>query len=746
MIKKLLLVLIILAAPELLHAQTYYGTKWGADELANTQIGPNIQGSYRFRATHSGTLTAIHTYWQTGVGYSAGTGGTYKIEIQTDDGTANHFPTGTVLATKASATSPAGLFTTDTFASPATLTSGTLYHVVYTNTNGSPSVNYTSLDLLWLNAGGLPMEPTIPDTDWAHLYNGGTIGSPAWHWRRTAGGDDGDYIPILELVFGDGTITGNGYMESWINTSRKNISGVNQVRENFTVSGGDQLASAFSVRMRKASGTDPLTVTLKNGAGTTIESGTIANGSFSASDAWVTYTFGTPRTLSSGTTYNIILSAPGTSSFNLFPIREGVSFNFDSPTFFADGNAQFSTNTGSTWSTTWPDESANPSTQADIQFYFTINPPPAVASGYYGTKWGADELANTQIGPNVQGDYRFRSTHSGTLSSIHTYWQTGMGYSGGTLGTFRIDLESDDGTSNHYPTGTVLATTTETNPGALFLTETFSSPATIVNGVLYHLVYTNTDGSPSVNYSSLDMLWLNAGPTPSEPTISDVDWAHLYNANTIGSPTWHWRHTTNGDDGDYIPTLELVYGDGTITGNGYMESWINTSRENVSGANQARETITVSGGNEIVSTFSVRMRKDSGTDPLTVTLKTGAGATVETGTIPAGSFSASDAWVTYTFSTPRTLTNTLTYNVVLSTPGTSSYSLFPLREGLTHNFDAPSVFADGHAQLSTDTGSTWSDWPNEDAAPSTEGDLQFYFTVAGASAAAPTGISVIILQ
>jgi hypothetical protein len=369
----------------------------------------------------------------------------------------------------------------------------------------------------------------------------------------------------------------------------------------------------------------------------------------------------------------------------------------------------------------------------------------APAQTYYGSKWATDGLANTVIGPGqIQGDYRFRSTHTGTLAAIHTYWQNGPGYAGGTGGTYRIDLETDDGTSNHFASGKVLATTTELHPNNLFVTEPFGSPATIISGTLYHIVYTNIDGNPSANFTSLDMIYLDSAtgaPTPSQPTISDTDWAHLYNYGYVNAPIWHWRH--GASEGDYMPILELVYGDGTISGNGYMEVWINTSRENIGGSNQVCEIFNVSGGDKTILSFSVRMRKDAGTDPLTITLKDGAGTTVESGNISAGNFSANDSWATYTFSTPRTLVNGSTYNIILSGAGTSSYSLFPIRKGVSYNFDAPTYFADGYAQISSSGGSTWANWPDESARPSLQGDLQFYFSIVQhAPPAPPTGLAV----
>lgn len=364
---------------------------------------------------------------------------------------------------------------------------------------------------------------------------------------------------------------------------------------------------------------------------------------------------------------------------------------------------------------------------------------PLKAQAYYGEKWGADGLANTTVNASdPQSSYRFQAVHSGILDSVHTFFICAPGYGAGTGGSYRVDLETDDGTVNHFPSGSVLATATELSPTSNFTTETFVSPATISTGNLYHVVYTNIDASPSANYCSLDMMWWsNPAPDPWQITISDLAWAHICNCGgSIASPAWHLRSgATPGDGGNYMPTLELAYDDGATVGNGYMESWINTSRKTITGANQTREEIlAVSGGDKTVTSITIRMKKDSGTDPLTVTLKTGAGATIESGTIPAASFvpsgEAGDNWVTYNFSSPRILTNGSAYNLILSTPGTSEYSQFPLRKGITHNFDSGTFFADGHAQFSTDTGASFSNWPDESANPSAEADMQFFFALA----------------
>ncbi len=365
------------------------------------------------------------------------------------------------------------------------------------------------------------------------------------------------------------------------------------------------------------------------------------------------------------------------------------------------------------------------------------------AQQYYGAKWGADELANTVIGNGIsQGDYRFRATHSGTLAAVHTFFICkNPGYGAGTGGSYRVDLETDDGSANHFASGTVLATTAENSPESLFTTQTFSAPATLVAGTLYHVVYTNKDANPSANYCSLDMMWWSdPAPATAQPTVANTDWSHLYNEGTVSNPVWHLRsEATPVDGGNYMPTMQLVYGDGTVYGNGYMESWIFSSRKTISGNNEARETITAVTGTQVVSSITVRLRHDSGSDPLTVTLRSSTGV-IESGTIAAGSFvnagNAGDNWVTYAFSAPHTLAAGNAYQLVLSAPSSSAYSIFPIRKGATHNFNAPAYFGDGFAQYSAD-GSSWNNWPDENATPSAEGDLQFFFTLSNGNQVMP---------
>ena len=78
-----------------------YGCPWNADGLANLEIGKQ-QGrriSFRFRAEHSGELESAALYLVfRALGYYHGDGGQVLLELQTDDGTPEHRPSGTVVA------------------------------------------------------------------------------------------------------------------------------------------------------------------------------------------------------------------------------------------------------------------------------------------------------------------------------------------------------------------------------------------------------------------------------------------------------------------------------------------------------------------------------------------------------------------------------------------------------------------------------------------------------------------------
>ncbi len=92
------------------------------------------------------------------------------------------------------------------------------------------------------------------------------------------------------------------------------------------------------------------------------------------------------------------------------------------------------------------------------------------------------------------------------------------GYNAGTGGTLLIQLETDDGSSAHNPSGVVLGSATIPNPSANFPEVALSSAPQLTAGNLYHLVFTNIDPNPTANYVSVDELYMYKPLSPMQPT------------------------------------------------------------------------------------------------------------------------------------------------------------------------------------------------------------------------------------
>ncbi len=338
-----------------------------------------------------------------------------------------------------------------------------------------------------------------------------------------------------------------------------------------------------------------------------------------------------------------------------------------------------------------------------------------------------DSLNNTVVGgPDGRStSYRFRATTSARLDSIRIYviGPGHAGYGAGTGGTWAVTVQPDDGTPNHAPSGTVLATAS-LRPADGFPVISWSSPASLTAGALYHVVFRNVDPDPAANYASLDGVFMYQPTAPRQPAFSDPDWGQP--ARTGAGP---WA-----DLAGTVPIMQLNYANGVTAGLGYMEVWVR-SPKTVSGASQVREAFTVSGPSRSVGSFSVRLMRLSGAGPLTVRLETAGGALVEQGAIPASAIpvgvpgdhggAGHAAWATYAFAAPRTLVSGQAYNVVLSAPADTAYSVFVVRKGASYGFGPATYFADGRAQATS--GSGWGPFTQDGGGPLDQGDLQFCF-------------------
>jgi hypothetical protein len=350
-----------------------------------------------------------------------------------------------------------------------------------------------------------------------------------------------------------------------------------------------------------------------------------------------------------------------------------------------------------------------------------------VAVGLYGPGINADSLNNSPVGgpQDQQTAYRFRATETSALESIHIYVidASHRGYGGGTGGTIRITIQADDGTDGHGPSGTILASTDVVHPvdGPGGNSYAFASPPELVAGQLYHVVFTNIDPSPSMNFVSVNGLYVFADMPVWQPALSNSDWANL--VRTEGGS---WSADRPPGQGTITPIMQLSYANGATAGLGYVEVWYEAAKT-ISGSRSARESFTVSGSNRQVASVSVRLRRVSGSSPLAIRLETSGGAVVEEGSIPASSIPTTSraAWATYPFTSAHTLVSGQGYHLVLSSAADTSYSIFVIREGSSYGFAPTTYFGDGVAEYNP--GSGWVAFDPGWRGPLDEGDLQFYF-------------------
>lgn len=367
----------------------------------------------------------------------------------------------------------------------------------------------------------------------------------------------------------------------------------------------------------------------------------------------------------------------------------------------------------------------------------------AVSSSAYGSGLSADSLYNIPLGGNlfdppyrVKVSWRFQAEHTALLTAIRPYlmFVDGPGdpdnYSAGDGGAVLIQLQTDDATANHFPSGTVLAEILHTTPkaGGILPRLMWSAPPSLQAGMIYHLVFSNTHPDPFNNFVSLNHLWVDTQEIPRQPTVSDTA---LYTLVQVNGGSWgDTTYITTASNN--TPVFELTYADGFVQGVGYVEVWGGGAIPPISGANQTRETFTVSGPDRIVVNVALRVARISGSDPLTIRLETAAGTLIEQGTIPASDSPLTSpptyGWVTYTFAIPRTLVTGQSYNLAQTTPPTSVYQTVPFRKAAEYGFNSTTFFADGHAQQND--GSGWVDWlPASWGKNRPDGDLQFFFAV-----------------
>ena len=357
--KKLIIVTLLLLFAPLFsgQAESYYGAPWGADELSNLTIGEweGREVSYRFRAENTGTTQDLRLYWVFAPGgYYAGDGGDILIEIQTDDGTADHLPSGNTIASYI-------YYDPLTEAFPAlpisaNLVEGELYHIKFTNIDSNPVANFVSInDLFSWQVVLSPMHPTVSQEDLGVLLKRAN----GWNWELKE-----DHAPIFDLTYTDNFSQGQGYIDPK-SSQIKTIDSNNRIKQTFINNDQNRLLKEVSVRVEKIDGNADLTMRLEDFHGHAYDGTLIEEGAFPTSYIvganWVTYAFSQPILLEQDNSYDLILESDG-GEYTMNPIQEGEYYGFDQSLTFGDGVMYY--DDGSGWEAF--------DFAGDMQFYFTI--------------------------------------------------------------------------------------------------------------------------------------------------------------------------------------------------------------------------------------------------------------------------------------------------------------------------------------------------------------------------------------
>ncbi len=177
--------------------------KYGNQFVANTTTyiyslnNANRRVSMRFTAAESGNVNQIRFYIDS---QRNGNQVSFRYGIQTDDGSANHLPSGTFLAENTASLGATG-WQTINLSSPGTLVAGNIYHLVveWSGSGQTPSNNR------YLNVrSSLPNNLIIPQN--GHKDSAAnTLRFDGTNWLAL------NQQPIYVLGFDDGTFAGNPY-------------------------------------------------------------------------------------------------------------------------------------------------------------------------------------------------------------------------------------------------------------------------------------------------------------------------------------------------------------------------------------------------------------------------------------------------------------------------------------------------------------------------------------------------------
>ena len=338
----------------MLRADTF-GAGWAADSLANFEIGrfAGRLASYRFRASHTGTFSAVEIFFVFRTicdgCYADGDGGVIQVQIQTDDGTASHLPSGVVLATAIINDPMKQWNRLVTFGTPVSAQADTLYHIVFTNVAPDPIHNYTSIDNIYNIAGGIDSQPAARTLDLAVLTKSDSNHPMQVNTNR---------VPIFSIYFDDGYRQGQFYID--VRSNGVLVASGFPVSEAFAVKDAKHLATTLSVRLAPVAPQGNIQVAVINNSGQILAAG-IIDLSNAVPNVYNWYSISFPQISLFKGAYSIVLTAGNRAQFYITPMQQGAFYGFQ---WEANYTGQCQVMSSSKWA------GCLGRTDFDIPFYF----------------------------------------------------------------------------------------------------------------------------------------------------------------------------------------------------------------------------------------------------------------------------------------------------------------------------------------------------------------------------------------
>ena len=335
---------------------------------------------------------------------------------------------------------------------------------------------------------------------------------------------------------------------------------------------------------------------------------------------------------------------------------------------------------------------------------------------FYGLPFSSDAFHPVRISSSAETSMRFRPERSGNVSRLtfnNRYNRgTQTGYSSGNGGLVHVELRTDDGTSRHWPTNTVLGKTNSyvpTSISAQFATLTFASPVQVEAGKLYHMVFIQG----ASNYFSINGMANTALNDPLGGPYFGNDFFMLQKSGGT------WKRAS---DGALYPkyvmsSLSIGYSDGSWIG--HAAGWANFNNTHTFGGNRhVRQVFTVQGPTRKVNGVWFRVARRSGSAPLKVEVKDSSGSVMISRSVPASDISAGDMdnkaaastpiqWVYVAFPSVLTFQSGSKYSIQLSSSG--AYQIKGMFDVEAWGFAKDrNAWSNAQAEISSNSGSSWS--------------------------------------